>query len=325
MAKKRIFSGIQPTGNPHIGNYLGSIKNWLELQNQYDCFFCIVDLHAITIPQNPKTLRKKILEVAEIYLASGIDPQKSTIFVQSHVSEHTELSWILSTLAKTSEMQLMTQFKDKSQKQKSPNLGLLSYPVLMAADILLYNTDLVPVGEDQTQHLELTRKLAKRFNERYGETFTLPEQFTPKTGSRIMGLNDPSQKMSKSAAPANRIELLDRPETILKKVARAVTDSESLIKYDKKNKAGISNLLEIDHLISNQPIKDIEKKYQGKGYGQYKKELGQRIADYLAPLREKMKSLDSKEITDILDQGAQKAKQRAQKKLTEIKEKIGFI
>jgi len=325
--KQIIFSGIQPSGNIHLGNYLGALKNWVELQKNYACHFCIVDEHAITVPQDPLMLRKKTLEIAAIYLGCGIDPEQNTIFIQSHVPAHAELGWILGTIAKVSEMQLMTQFKDKSGKHpKEVNMGLLSYPILMAADILLYNTNLVPVGEDQTQHLELARELAERFNHKYGETFIIPKQFTQKIGARIMGLDDPTQKMSKSATSAyNYIALLDEPDAIKQKIQKAATDSGSEIKYDKTNKPGISNLLEIYNLLTNKKIEDIEKDYQGKNYSQFKKDLAVVVTDFLSPIQQKIKAYDEKTLLSILRQGAIKANEAASAKLREVQEKIGFV
>ena len=276
--KKIIFSGTAPSGNIHIGNYLGAIKQWVEMQNtgEYQNIFCVVDEHAITVPQDPAKLRSKILEVFTLYLALGIDPEKSIIFVQSSVSEHAELNWILSTITPVGELERMTQFKDKSQKQKNVLAGLLNYPTLMAADILLYKTNLVPVGEDQLQHIELTRTIARKFNSTFGETFAIPEPFINKEGKRIMGLDDPSKKMSKSAENTkNYIALLDSPETIREKIKAAVTDSASEIKYDMENKPAISNLLTIYSLFSRKTITELEKEYDGKNYSVFKNDLAE--------------------------------------------------
>ena len=288
--KKIIFSGTAPSGNIHIGNYLGAIKQWVEMQNtgEYQNIFCVVDEHAITVPQDPAKLRSKILEVFTLYLALGIDPEKSIIFVQSSVSEHAELNWILSTITPVGELERMTQFKDKSQKQKNVLAGLLNYPTLMAADILLYKTNLVPVGEDQLQHIELARTIARKFNSTFGETFAIPEPFINKEGKRIMGLDDPSKKMSKSAEnPKNYIALLDSLETIREKIKAAVTDSASEIKYDMENKPAISNLLTIYSLFSRKTITELEKEYDGKNYSVFKNDLAEIIIEGLSPIQKK--------------------------------------
>ena len=296
--KKTIFSGVAPSGNIHIGNYLGAIKQWVELQNigEYQNIFCVVDEHAITVPQEPEKLRSKILEVFILYLALGIDPEKSIIFVQSSVPEHSELNWILSTITPVGELERMTQFKDKSKKQKSVLAGLLNYPVLMAADILLYKTNLVPVGEDQLQHIEIARAIAKKFNSAFGGTFPIPEPLLNKEGKRIMGLDDPAKKMSKSAEnPNNYIALLDSPETIREKIKSAVTDSGSEIKYDAENKPAISNLLLIYSLFSGLPadrqgksIPILEKEYAGKNYSIFKHDLAETIIESLSPIQKEI-------------------------------------
>ena len=328
--KKIIFSGVAPSGNIHIGNYLGAIKQWVELQNsgEYQNIFCVVDEHALTTPQDPAKLRSKILEVFTLYLALGIDPEKSIIFVQSHVSEHSELNWILSTITPVGELERMTQFKDKSKKQKSVLAGLLNYPVLMAADILLYKTNLVPVGEDQLQHIEITRAIAKKFNNTYGQTFAIPEPFLNKEGKRIMGLDDPSKKMSKSAEnPNNYIALLDSPETIREKIKSAVTDSESEIKYDVENKPAISNLLLIYSLFSKKLISELEKEYEGKNYSVLKKDLAEVVIEGLSPIQKKYQelSVNPDYIKKVLRAGAEKAKIIASQTMTEVREKIGFL
>jgi tryptophanyl-tRNA synthetase len=325
--KQRIFSGIQPSGNLHLGNYLGAIKNWVKLQNEFDSIFCVVDLHAITVPQDPLELIKKTIEVAKIYLASGIDPEKSKIFIQSHVSEHAELAWILNTIAKIPELEKMTQFKDKSSKneKESVSVGLFDYPVLMAADILLYDTNLVPVGEDQLQHIEIARTLAKRFNKKFGETFTLPEGYVSREGKRIMGLDNPQKKMSKSAESIyNYIALTDDPETIQKKIKKAVTDSGSEIIYTPE-KPALENLINIFSLIADISPKDVEKRFEGKGYAEFKKELAKTIIEFLAPLQKRMSEFSDEKVLDILADGAKKVQPLAQKKLDDIKNKIGFI
>ncbi|HPN54918.1 MAG TPA: tryptophan--tRNA ligase [Candidatus Moranbacteria bacterium] len=326
-SQKRIFSGIQPSGNLHIGNYLGAIKNWVKLQDEFESIFCVVDLHAITVPQDPEELRKKTLEIAKIYLASGINPKKSSIFIQSHVHEHTELTWILNTIAKMPELDKMTQFKDKTQKggRESAGVGLYDYPVLMVADILLYDAEKVPVGEDQVQHVELTRTLGKRFNSRFGETFVIPEPFVVKEGMRIMALDDPTSKMSKSAASEyNYIALTDDADTIRKKIKKAVTDSGSEIKYED-DKPALKNLINIYCGFSDKTPKEIEKIYVGKGYGDFKNDLAEVVVASLKPIQEKMRALSDEEVLKILEDGASKVRQIAEKKMEEVKKKIGFI
>jgi tryptophanyl-tRNA synthetase len=324
--KQRIFSGIQPSGNIHIGNYLGAIKNWVALQEKFESIFCIVDLHAITIPQNPDELRKKTLELAKIYLAAGIDTQESTIFVQSHIPEHTELAWILNTITKIPELERMTQFKDKSSENKQNiNAGLFNYPVLMAADILLYDTNLVPVGEDQLQHVEIARTLARRFNQQFSETFIVPEPHIVKEGMRIMGLDDPTKKMSKSAASEfNYIALTDTPEKIREKIKKAVTDSGKDIKY-ADDKPAIKNLINIYALLDNAKPKEIEESYKGKGYSEFKKDLAEVVVDFLSDFQEKYNTIDDNEVLKILEAGKEKAKALAEKKMNEVKEKVGFL
>lgn len=325
--KKVILSGVQPSGNLHLGNYLGAIKNWVDLQEKYQCYFCVVDLHAITVPQDPVELRKKNIEVAKMYLAAGVDPNQSTIFIQSHVPAHSELGWLMQTITKVSELERMTQYKDKATKQQEGiGAGLLAYPSLMAADIVLYDADLVPVGDDQTQHLEFTRMLAKRFNAKFGETFVVPEQFTTKAGSRIMGLDDPTKKMSKSATSENNyIALNDSPEKIRDKFKRAVTDSGKEIKFSPNDKPAISNLLNIYHLLSGKTVTDIENKYVGSGYGEFKKDLGDLTVKYLAPIQKRLAELDDTKVMKILNDGAKKANKIAGKKLKEAQEKMGFV
>lgn len=325
--KQRIFSGVQPSGNLHIGNYLGAIRNWVELQDQYESIFCVVDLHAITVPQDPEQLKKKTLEIAKIYLAAGIDPKKSAIFIQSQVAEHAELMWILNTIAKMSELDKMTQFKDKSQKggRESSGVGLYDYPVLMAADILLYDTQVVPVGEDQTQHVELARDLAKRFNQKFGETFIVPEAHVRKEGMRIMGLDDPLKKMSKSAASEyNYISLIDSAEVIRKKIKKAVTDSGSEIVYSDE-KPALKNLINIYCSFANATPEHVQQKFIGKGYGDFKAELAEVIIAFLEPFQQRFAALSDDEVLKILQAGAEKVRPIARKKLEEVKEKIGFI
>ena len=271
---KRVFSGVQPTGNIHLGNYLGALKQFVELQEDHECIYCIVDMHAITVPQDPKVLKEHILDVAALYLAVGVDPEKSIVFVQSDVPGHAELSWILTCNSYTGELSRMTQFKDKSKNKESAPAGLFTYPILMAADILLYDTDVVPVGNDQKQHIELCRDLAIRVNGKYPDTFVIPDGRFLKEGARIMALDDPSKKMSKSAENIHsRISLLDDPAKIKKSIMKATTDSEGVIRFDTENKPGISDLLNIYSVLSGISIADLEKKYEGKGYGDFKKDL----------------------------------------------------
>jgi len=323
--KKTIFSGIQPSGNLHIGNYLGAITQWTALQDEYNCIFCVVDYHAITVKQDPEVLKKKIIEVARIYLAAGINPKKSIIFQQSDVTEHTELAWILNTVTRMPDLYRMTQFKDKAgDKEENAGVGLFDYPVLMASDILLYNTDVVPVGEDQKQHVELTRELARRFNHDFGELFKIPEAKVLKEGARIMGLDDPTKKMSKSAkSEYNYIALTDDPAKASKKIMRAETDSGSDVKYDVKNKPGISNLLVIYSLLAKESIKSLENKYEGKGYGDFKKDLAEVVKQFLTEFQTKYNSISDKQVQEILDEGKKRARPIAEETLKNVKKKIG--
>jgi len=326
MSQKIIFSGIQPSGNLHLGNYLGAIKQWVGMQNDYQCIFCVVDYHAITVPQDPKVLREKIIEVAKIYLAAGIDPKKSIIFQQSAIKEHTELAWILNCAStRMSDLENMTQYKEKAAKQENPGVGLFDYPVLMAADILLYDTDLVPIGEDQIQHVELTRDLAKRFNNQYGQTFKIPEYKVRQEGARIMGLDDPTKKMSKSAASENNyIALTDDPDKAAKKIRRAATDSGSEIKLDWENKPGVSNLLTIYSLLNNQEISEIEAEFAGKGYGEFKGKLAEIVKKFLTDFQKKYYNISNQQVQNILKKNSQKLKKLSLAKITEIKNKIGI-
>jgi len=324
--KKRVFSGIQPTGDIHIGNYLAAIKHWVASQVEYDSVFCVVDLHAITVPQEPNILKAKTREVAGLLLAAGIDPEQSILFVQSHVREHTELTWILNCFALMGWMQRMTQFKQKKKEQEQISVGLFDYPALMAADILLYNTDLVPVGEDQKQHVEFTRDIAQRFNSIYGETFTIPKPLIPETGARIMGLDDPTGKMSKSEeGSGHAIYLLDSPDDIRAKVMRATTDSLREIRFDE-NRPGIHNLLVIYELFTGLSRPDIEARFEGKGYAILKKELGEVIVDSLAPLQSRYREItaDPAYLDSLLAKGASKARSIAEKTLSTVKEKVGL-
>ncbi len=324
----RILSGIQPTGRLHIGNYLGAIKQWIELQESNECFFIIVDLHAITIDYDPKKIQKNILETAMDYLAAGINPKKSAIFVQSQIKEHSELSWLLQTITPMGELERMTQFKEKiGQNKKNINAGLFAYPILMASDILLYKTNKVPVGEDQLQHIELTRTLAKKFNNKFGEVFKIPQAKLSKTGARIMGLNNPNQKMSKSLGSQNYIALSDSPSLIRNKIKSAVTDSGKEIKYNLSKKPAISNLLTIYHLFSHQSIGQIEKRYKNKGYVDFKKDLSEIIVRSLEPFQEKRKKYEKnpKLVKKALIQGKAKAQKIASKTIEQVKTKMGLL
>ncbi len=323
--KKRIFSGAQPTGELHIGNYLGALKNWVALQDEYESFYCIVNLHAITMPQDPKVLRQKTLDLARIYLAAGVDPKKATIFVQSDVSEHAELAWTLNCIARMGELERMTQFKDKSKgNAERSSVGLFDYPVLMVSDILLYQTDLVPVGQDQKQHLELTRDIAERFNRDFGETFVIPEPYIPPVGAKIMSLKDPTSKMSKSDENLNgSIFLLDDADTITRKIKKAVTDSGTEITFNE-NRPAITNLLTIYQLMSGKTPEECEANFTGKGYGDFKRELSEVVVEYMKPFQAKVKDYDDTELNEILKNGAEKAKEVASVTLNDVYEKMGI-
>ncbi|HTG95231.1 MAG TPA: tryptophan--tRNA ligase [Pyrinomonadaceae bacterium] len=323
---KRIFSGAQPTGNVHLGNYLGALRNWVKLQHEYESFFCIVNLHAITIPQDPKLLEGKTRELARIYVAVGIDPNVSTIFVQSDVPEHAELTWVLNCVARMGELERMTQFKDKARKQQEENVsvGLFDYPVLMASDILLYQTDLVPVGDDQKQHLELTRDIAIRFNRDYGQTFKVPDPYIPKVGARIMSLSDPSKKMSKSDDDPNGcVMLMDDAETIQRKFKRAVTDSGTEIRFDPERPA-ITNLLEIFHLITGHSTEQVEERFAGKGYAQLKGDLAEVTVEFLRPIQQSLREISNERLDEILTLGRDKARNIAKATLNEVFARTGL-
>ena len=325
---KTIFSGIQPSGNFHLGNLIGAISNWVVLQDQYKCFFCIVDQHSITVRQNPAELRKCTLDLAAILLASGIDPQKSTLFIQSHVAEHSQLAWALNCFTGMGELGRMTQFKDKSKKYSDNiNVGLYAYPVLQAADILLYQADLVPVGEDQKQHVELTRDIAARFNHYYSDTFNLPDVYIPKVGARVMSLQDPEKKMSKSDEnDKSTIYITDSDSEIKNKIKRAVTDSGNDVKLSS-DKPGISNLLTLFHIATNRSIADIENEFQGKGYGEFKSATADAVADLVRPIRERFLLIknDKKMLEDTLKNGAENARKTAFKTVRKVYKKIGFV
>ncbi|MEE3382600.1 MAG: tryptophan--tRNA ligase [Anaerovoracaceae bacterium] len=323
----RVFSGVQPTGNIHLGNYLGALRQFVELQNDNDCFYCIVDEHAITVPQDPKELKKSILDVAALYLAIGLDPKKSTVFVQSQVPGHAELGWILNCVSVTGELYRMTQFKSKSKGQESVGTGLLTYPVLMAADILLYDTNIVPVGNDQKQHIELTRDLAIRVNHKYGEhTFVVPDGRFMKSAARVMALDDPTQKMSKSAQNVHsRISLLDDDNKIKKSIMKATTDSEGEVRYDLENKPGVSNLLSIMSALTDRPIEQLEKDYEGHGYGDFKKDLVAITIDALRPIKENFNEIRySQDLIDALTAGAERANEISQATMKRVRDAFGM-
>lgn len=325
--KPRAFSGIQPTGGIHLGNYLGAIRNWVLQQDLYENIFSIVDLHAMTLPYDPLDLRQRTVEVASVLLAAGIDPQRSILFVQSDVREHTELCWILGTLATFGELRRMTQFKEKSKGSERVGAGLFFYPVLQAADILLYDAAVVPVGEDQKQHIELTRDLAIRFNHTFGETFVVPEADIKSAGARIMSLTDPLKKMSKSDPdPDSRIELRDSPDVIQRKIRKAVTDSETVIRYDQERKPAISNLLTIYSLLANIPISELEERYVGKGYGEFKRDLADVIVHALAPIQKQLEELQEQPeiVLRTLTEGAAKARALAAAKMSVVRERCGL-
>jgi tryptophanyl-tRNA synthetase len=326
--KKIIFSGIKPSGELTLGSYLGAIKNWIALQDEYTCLYCIVDMHAVTVRQKPAELRKRTLEQLALYLACGLDPKKNILFIQSHVPAHAELAWVLGCYTMFGELSRMTQFKDKSAKNADNiNAGLFTYPVLMAADILLYQTDLVPVGEDQKQHVELTRDIAQRFNSVYSETFKMPEPFIPKVGARIMSLSDPTSKMSKSEDDIHgSILLLDKPEDIMRKFKRAVTDSEAIVAY-KEGKAGINNLMSIHSICSGKSFKEIEDEFAGKGYGDFKPVVGESVVELLKPIQQKYKDyMNNKDyLENIYTEGAKKAALMARRTLENVYRKIGFV
>ncbi|WP_150541858.1 tryptophan--tRNA ligase [Clostridium perfringens] len=326
--KKIIFSGIKPSGDLTLGNYLGAIKNWTKLQEEYDCYFCVVDLHAITVKQLPADLRRRTLEVLAIYIASGINPEENTLFIQSHVPAHSEASWLLTCNSYMGELSRMTQYKDKSKKMgDSIGAGLFNYPVLMAADILLYNADLVPVGKDQMQHLELARDIGTRFNNSYSPTFTIPEGYVPKEGAKIMDLQDPSKKMSKSDAnPNGFILIMDEPNVIRKKISRAVTDSIGVVNYTDEQ-PGVKNLINILCAIKGYTPEEVVKMCDGKGYAEFKNDVAEAIVEELAPVQEKVKALlgDKKALEEIYKKGAEKANYAAMKTLRKMQKKIGLI
>lgn len=329
MEKKVILSGIQATGNLTLGNYLGALKNFVKMQDEYDCYYMIANLHALTVRREPQELRENTLKVIATYIAAGINPDKSCIFIQSQVPEHAELGWIIDCYTYMGELSRMTQFKDKSSKHADNiNAGLFTYPSLMAGDILLYNADLVPTGEDQKQHVELTRDIAQRFNNLYGETFKIPEAYIPKVGARIMGLQEPKSKMSKSSTiPNDTILLVDTDEEILKKIKKAVTDSEGIVRYDKENKPGVSNLMEIYGIIEGKTTEEIEKEFEGQNYGTFKQKVAEAIIKELKPFHEKYNELiqNPEYLETICKKGAEKARSTASQTLRRVYDKIGII
>ncbi len=326
MQKKRVFSGIQPTGQIHLGNYLGAIKHWVEMQDEYENLFCVVNSHAITLPIDPTFLKSQTYELVKLLLACGISPKQSGLFIQSEVDEHPALAWLLDCQVSMGEMQRMTQFKDKSLKNpKSVNVGLFNYPILMASDILLYQSDLVPVGEDQKQHLELTRNVAEKFNRDFGDCFKVPEPLIAKVGARVMGLDDPKVKMSKSHQGANHaIFLLDEPDIIVKKIKKAATDSMGVIAFDEKRE-GVFNLLNIYMLLSNESPENIEERFKNKGYGDFKKELAEVMIQALKPIQERYKEISDDEVKAVLDHGVEKARPLARATYQKAKELMGLV
>ncbi len=334
----RIVSGIQPTGNIHIGNYLGAIKQWISLQKENECVFFIADLHALTVPYEPKKLQEKIVEKLVCYIAAGLDPEKSIVFAQSAVKEHAELAWLLNTITPIGELERMTQYKDKSKKfsarsgsasggKNNINAGLLDYPVLMAADILLYKAEAVPVGKDQEQHVELTRAIAKKFNQKFGQTFKEPKAIMPKFGAKIMSLQDPKRKMSKTDDPKTYISLFDEPEVIKKKIMSSTTDSGKDVRYNATKKPGISNLLTIYSLLTDRPVEDIQKDFAKKSYAEFKKSLAEVVINYLEPFRRKKKELLTRDVyvQEILTKGTNRAKTIAETTMQEVRKKMGLI
>lgn len=329
--KKIIFSGIQPSGVITLGNYLGALKNWVDLQYDYHCCYSIVDMHAITVRQNPAELRKRSLDLLKLYIACGIDPEENLLFMQSHVSAHAELAWILNCFTYMGELSRMTQFKDKSKRHADNiNAGLFTYPVLMAADILLYRADLVPVGKDQMQHLEITRDIAERFNTIYGDVFTIPEGFVTKSGAKIMSLTEPTKKMSKSDPnPKGYISMLDDFNVIAKKIKSATTDSEGVIEYRENDpeKAGVNNLISIMAAVTGKTIEQVAKEYSGKGYGEFKSDIAEAVVEHIRPIREKYDELSNNKdyLESVYKNGAEKAAKMAARTLNKVKKKVGFI
>lgn len=321
--KKRVFSGVQPTGNVHVGNYIGAFKNWVAMQTDWETIYCVVDLHAMTVPYDAGEFTRQRIDMAKAIIACGVDPEKSLLYYQSHVPQHTELTWILSTITGIGQLERMTQYKDKSDRTQ--NLGLLAYPVLMAADILVHHVHAVPVGDDQTQHLELARDLVERFNSRFGEEFPLPERITPEIGARVMSLQDPTSKMSKSDPnPSSRILLIDSADEIAQKVKTAVTDSDRYVSYDWETKPGISNLLELASVLGGRSIDDLVADHHDAGYGVFKAAVAEAIIDGLAPIRARFAELDDAEIVATMRRNGDVARERAEAEMGSVREKVGL-
>ena len=329
MSKENILSGIQSTGKLTLGNYLGALNNWVKMQEEYNCYYMIANLHTLTVRNDPQTLKDNTLKILAIYIAAGLDPEKNTIFIQSQVHEHAELAWILDCYTYMGELSRMTQFKDKSAKHENNiNAGLFTYPVLMAADILLYQASLVPVGEDQMQHLEIARDIAERFNKLYGDAFVVPKVYLGKVSSKIMGLQDPMSKMSKSATNLNDVIFLeDEPEVIMKKFKKAVTDSENKVKFDPVNKPGVSNLMQIYSSVTNKTIQEVEKEFENSGYGDFKVKVAEAVIQRLEPIQKRYYEIlnDKEYLEKIYTKGAQKAQELASKTLKDVKERIGIL
>lgn len=327
--KKRIYSAIQPSGQLTLGNYLGALRNFPKLQGDYDCVYCIANMHSLTVRQDPEQLKERIYSLLALYLACGLDPEKNVLYLQSHVHEHAELAWILNCYTYNGELSRMTQFKDKSSKHADNiNAGLFTYPVLMAADILLYQSDFVPIGQDQKQHLELSRDIADRFNKLYGQTFVIPNPLISRQGARIMSLQDPDKKMSKSDTnTSNFVLIVEDPASIMKKFKKAVTDSEAEVRYDEENKPGVSNLINIYASVTDKSVPDVEKEFEGARYGEFKMAVGQAVIDALAPVREKYEELmgDKGYLEKVLKEGREKASAIASVTLRDVYEKVGFV
>lgn len=322
--KKRVFSGVQPTGNVHVGNYIGAFKNWVAMQAEWETFYCVVDLHAMTVPYDPAEFTRNRIDMAKAIIACGVDPDRSLLYYQSHVPQHTELTWILSTITGIGQLERMTQYKEKSDRA-GQNLGLLSYPVLMAADILVHHVHAVPVGDDQTQHLELARDLVERFNSRFGEEFPLPERITPEIGARVMSLQDPTSKMSKSDPnPASRILLTDSADDINRKVKTAVTDSDRYVSYDWDEKPGISNLLELASVLGGQSIDELVADYHDAGYGVFKAAVAEAINDGLEPIRTRFSELEDGEVEATMNRNGATARERAEAEMVSVRKKVGL-
>jgi tryptophanyl-tRNA synthetase len=321
---KRVFSGVQPTGNLHVGNYIGAFRNWVAMQEDWETIYCVVDLHAMTTPYDPAEMVRNRVDMAKAVIACGVDPDRSLLYFQSHVPQHAELTWILSTITGIGQLERMTQYKEKSDRA-GQNLGLLSYPVLMAADILIHKVHAVPVGDDQTQHLELTRDLVERFNSRFGDEFPLPERITPEVGARVMSLQDPTAKMSKSDPnPASRILLTDGPDEINRKIKTAVTDSDRYVRYDWEEKPGVSNLLELASVLGGRPIADLVEEYHDSGYGVFKAAVAEAIIAGLQPIRERFVALDDADVLQVMDRNGATARERAEQEMSSVRSKVGL-